>query len=122
MKAGKSVTDKRDTSSRARTPFLQKGCLVVTGDNNRDVTTPKRDSDITALPPRHHHGNSSERTDVAKSVLVIAQRVLENVTLGRVYPQGTVEWAEAIVRGNAPPPPSRSEAQRHAPAHDRAPA
>ena len=47
--------------------------------------------------------NSTDRTDIAKSVLEIAKRVLDNVKAGRIYPQGTVEWAEQIVRGNAPP-------------------
>lgn len=63
-----------------------------------------------------HPGNSSARTDIAKSVLEIARRVLDNVKAGRVYPQGTVEWAEQIVRGNTPKAASASgsRAQAHA--------
>lgn len=42
------------------------------------------------------------KTDVAKSVLVIAQRVLENAKAGRVYPKESIEWAERTVRQNTP--------------------
>jgi hypothetical protein len=47
-----------------------------------------------------HPTDRSSRTDIAKEVLVIARRVLENVDAGRVYPAGTVEWAKQIVNGN----------------------
>ena len=49
------------------------------------------------------------KTDIAKEVLVIAKRVLENVDLGRVYPDGTVEWANRIVASNPPPQPKPEE-------------
>jgi hypothetical protein len=47
------------------------------------------------------HPRHDKRTDIAKSVLAIAARVLENVTLGRIYDAKTVEWANHIVKANA---------------------
>lgn len=67
--------------------------------------------DMSALRAATSHPTQrSDRTDIAQSVLIIAKRVLENVANGRVYPQGTVEWAEQIVRGNTPPATSRAPA------------
>lgn len=65
--------------------------------------------DMSALRAATSHPTAaagrSERTDIVKSVLEIAKRVLENVDAGRVYPSGTVEWAKQIVAGNRPKKP-----------------
>ena len=47
------------------------------------------------------------KTDVAKSVLLVARRVLENVKAGRVYSPREIEWAEDIVKANTPSDHSR---------------
>lgn len=44
------------------------------------------------------------KTDFAKEILIIAQRILDNVAAGRVYPKESVDWAEQTVRFNTPLP------------------
>lgn len=114
---GSNLPQKRaDSLSNARArarPSGEEAMSRIKTVTHRDVTDGLRDSDSPALgPTRHHH---DQRTAIANNIVEIARRVLENVALGRIYPQGTVEWAEHIVKTNTPPVTSRAQpAQRRA--------
>lgn len=56
------------------------------------------------------------RTDFAKEILLIAERVIAEKDSGRQVDPQRLEWAEAIVRANQPEPlhQSRAHAERAA--------
>lgn len=55
------------------------------------------------------------RTDFAKEILLIAERVIAEKDSGRQVDPQRLEWAEAIVRANVPAPhQSRAPAERAA--------
>ena len=84
-------------------PFGEDPLSRIKTVTQRDVTVGWRDSDRLRFgSARHHHGN---RTAIAKNVLEIARRVIENVGLGRVYDARTLEWAKHIVKANPNHPP-----------------
>ncbi len=49
-----------------------------------------------------HEPAEGMRTETAELVRQAAQRILENVSAGRIYDPETIEWAKRMVAGNAP--------------------
>lgn len=74
-----------------------------------------QDTSALSAPASHPAETPGDtRTRTAGHVLECAERVLDNVRIGRVQDPGTVRWAQWIVGVNGAPDTARARAQQHA--------